>query len=183
MTVINIVVISIALALDASGIALSLGIDRRIQNKDILFFVFTFGFFQGLFAFIGGFLGCLFNFYVFSLPSMIGGIVMSLVGVLMIKEGFTEETKIDKFTFFMKILIGISVSIDAFVVGFSTFNDISSLSIIINYSIIIGLITSFMTSLSFNISRKISKIKFIREYANFLGGIILILFGIKMILF
>ncbi|MBS4536159.1 manganese efflux pump [Clostridium sp. D2Q-14] len=183
MTIINVIVISIALALDASAVALSLGINRKIEDKDILFLIFIFGFFQSLLAFIGGSLGCLFNFYIFALPSLAGGIVIIFVGILMIQEGFSEEKNINKFTLFMKMLIGISVSIDAFVIGFSIFNSINSLSIIINYSIIIGLITSFLTSLSFNISKKISKIKFIREYADFLGGIILILFGIKMILF
>lgn len=183
LTVINIIVISIALALDASGIAVSIGIDKRIKDRDIIFFIFSFGFFQFLLAYLGGYFGCLFNCYIFTLPSVMGGIVIAIVGLLMIKEGFTSDTRIDKFTLIIKILIGISVSIDAFVVGFSTFNNISSLYIIFNYSIIIGLITAFMTSVSFNISSKISKIHFVREYADFLGGIILILFGIKMIFF
>ncbi|MBS4538170.1 manganese efflux pump [Clostridium sp. D2Q-11] len=183
MTVLNIIIISIALALDASGVALSIGIDRRIKDRDKIFFIINFGFFQFLLAFLGGYFGCLFNFYVFKLPSVMGGVIIAIVGIFMIKEGFTEEAKIDKFTFIIKIFIGISVSIDAFVVGFSSFNYISSIIIIINYSIIIGLITAFMTSVSFNISTKISKIKFVREYADFLGGIILILFGIKMIFF
>lgn len=183
MTVLNIIIISVALGLDASGVAVSIGIDRRIKNSDKLFFIISFGFFQFLLALIGGYFGCLFNQYIFTLPSVMGGIVIILVGLFMIKEGLNENTRIEKFNIFIKILIAISVSIDAFVVGFSTFNYIRSLNIIINYSIIIGLITSFMTSVSFNISKKISKINIIKEYADFLGGIILILFGLKMIFF
>lgn len=183
MQVLNIIIISIALALDASGIAFSIGIDRKLKRADKIFFIFSFGFFQFLLAFLGGYFGCLFNIYVFKLSSMMGGIIIILVGIFMIKESLDDNTKLVKFTFIIKIALSISVSIDAFVVGFSTFNSIDSMFIIFDYSIIIGLITTLMTSIAFNISKRLSKINFIKKYADLSSGTILILFGLKMILF
>lgn len=179
----NVIIISIALALDASGIAFSIGIDKRLKKLDKLFFVFSFGIFQFLFAFLGGYFGCLFNIYVFKLSSMMGGIIIIFVGIIMLKESLDNNTNLVKLTLLIKILLSISVSIDAFVVGFSTFNSLNSAFILLDYSVTIGLITCFMTSLAFNISAKLSKIKFIKKYADLSSGIILILFGLKMILF
>mgnify|MGYP006278526125 CR=1 FL=1 len=183
MDLLEIILISIALALDASGVSVSMGIDKKIKKSDIAFFIISFGFFQFLFSFLGGYFGILFNEYVFTLPCKLGGFIIFIVGILMIKEGFCENEKINKFTWYIKLLLGISVSIDAFVVGFSVLNFLNSLFTIFRYSIIIGIITSFMTSISFKISTKIGKMYFVRKYADFLGGIILVFFGIKMMFF
>ncbi|MEL7598338.1 MAG: manganese efflux pump [Clostridiaceae bacterium] len=40
-----------------------------------------------------------------------------------------------------------------------------------------------MSGLAFLISRYLRKIKVVAQYADYVGGIILILFGIKMIMF
>ncbi|MGO1368986.1 MAG: manganese efflux pump [Senegalia sp. (in: firmicutes)] len=183
MNILNVVIISIALALDASGIAFSIGIDKRLKKYDKLFFIFSFGFFQFLLAFLGGYFGVLFNIYVFKLSSMMGGLIIVIVGMIMIKENLSNDTKLVNFTFLIKMILSICVSIDAFIVGFSTFNSLDSSFILLNYSIIIGIVTCFLSALAFSISRYLSKVKFLKKYSAFTSGIILILFGIKMILF
>ncbi|KNF08083.1 putative membrane protein [Gottschalkia purinilytica] len=183
MSIIDLSLVSFALALDAFGVAISVGLDKNINKRIALAFVFSFGFFQFLFASMGGICGSLFNTYVFQLPSKIGGIIILLVGVLMFKEGFSEEKEVKKLNIFLVLLLGICVSIDALVVGFSTFNNIDFKSLIFKNTIFIGMTSSFLTVVAFMISKKIKKNKFINEYMDFLGGLILIIFGLKMILF
>ena len=83
----------------------------------------------------------------------------------------------------MILILGISVSIDAIVVGFTTFNQITSLLTLFVDSILVGLITLFICTIAFFICRYIRKISFVQKYANFLGGIALLIFSIKMIFF
>lgn len=183
MSLVGVVYISVALALDAFGVALSQGLDRGINKKRAILFIISFGFFQFLFAFIGGYCGCLFNRYIFILPTFGGGIIILIAGIFMSLQGFTEDKVIKKSHWYLVIILGISVSIDALVVGFSVFNMLFSKSTLLINSIIVGIITSLFTCVAFAISRHIRKIDFVKEYADFLGGIILILFGIKMIFF
>jgi len=183
MSYIEVVIISIALGLDAFGVAVSLGLDRRINVRKALIFVFSFSFFQFLLVFSGGIGGNLFNKYIFTLPSVIGGIIILLVGILMVKDAFSEEKLVTKINWFVYIFLGLCVSVDAFVVGFSSFNELDDVFLLFDNSVIVGIITALLTILAFAISKKIRGMKFIKEYSDLLGGIILILFGIKMILF
>ncbi len=183
MALFDVMTISVALALDASGVALSLGLDERITKGRKLLSIISFGFFQFLFVFIGGLFGYFFNTYIYSLPSIVGGIIILAVGILMFREGFSKEEKFDNIKWYIILILGISVSIDALVVGFSTFNNFLSNYILFKNSLIVGIITSLLTAIAFLISKTICKICFIKKYSDFLAGIILILFGIKMIFF
>ncbi|MTI48271.1 MAG: hypothetical protein FH761_10540 [Firmicutes bacterium] len=173
--------IGVALGLDAFGVGLSLGLDRRITKKLALLFVISFGFFQYFFVFIGGLVGNFFNTYIFAIPNVIGGIIILLVGILMFKEGLSQEEKFPRIHLTLIFILGICVSIDALVVGFSSFNIFYLKEVLFKNSIIVGFITAFLTGCAFIISKHIRKVNFVKEYAEFLGGIILILFGLKMI--
>ncbi len=183
MSLIEVLAISVALALDAFGVALSVAIDDRINKTKTLLLIFSFGFFQFLFAFVGGFSGNLFDKYIYTLPSLVGGIIILLVGIFMFKEGLSDEQKIKEIHWYIIIILGISVSIDALVVGFSTFNKLYSLYKLFIYSLIVGIVSWVLTAFSFLISKHVRRIHFVKEYSTFLGGVILILFGIKMIFF
>lgn len=175
--------ISLALGLDAFGVGLSLGLDKRITRKLAFLFVLSFGFFQYLFVFLGGIAGNLFNTYIFMIPNVVGGVIILLVGVIMFKEGLSNDEGIPKIHLYLVIMLGICVSIDALVVGFSSFNVFHLTRILFRNSVIVGSVTCLLTALSFIISKYIRKVDFVREYAELLGGIILILFGMKMIIF
>ncbi|MTI69307.1 MAG: hypothetical protein FH751_03485 [Firmicutes bacterium] len=183
MSHLEVLIISLALALDAFGVSLSLGLDKRITKKSAIISIISSGFFQFLFVYIGGFFGCLFNRYIFTLPSMVGGVIIFFVGLLMIKEGFNKDENFKKLHILIIIFLGMTVSIDALVVGFSTFNILINKYILLKNSIIVGIVTSFLCLIAFFICKKIRRIEFFKEYADFLGGVILILFGIKMIFF
>ncbi|NEZ47199.1 hypothetical protein FDF74_08250 [Clostridium niameyense] len=183
MGIYDIFVIALALSLDAFGVMLCISINEEIKLKNKLSFAISFAFFQFLFAFIGGYGGFLFTRYIMSMPKIIGGFIISLVGVLMIKEGFQKKQECIFCRKSMYCILGISVSIDALVVGFTTLNFINNLIILMQMTLIIGVVTLFMCVIGITISKYIKKIAIISEYADYIGGFILILFGIKMILF
>jgi putative Mn2+ efflux pump MntP len=83
----------------------------------------------------------------------------------------------------MYFVLGMSVSIDAMVVGFTAFHDINNIFLIFRNTIFIGFITLVMSLGAFFLARYLKKINAIGKYADYLGGIILIIFGLKMIFF
>lgn len=180
MDLINVIAVAVALAMDACGVSLSLGIRKELEYNQKVKYILSFGFFQFLFSFLGAILGIFFENHIASVPSIIGGIAISIVGVVMVKEGMEEKSEDYLKNGAMYFILGISVSIDALVVGFTLFNKVSGIGIISLYTLIIGLISCILSGLSFCIAGKISNIDFISKYADYIGGAILIIFGIKM---
>lgn len=183
MDINSLLLIAIALSLDAFGVAISIGITKGVQNKNKAAFCISFGFFQFLFSIIGAYAGFLFNTYIAAVPKIIGGIIIAIVGIIMIKEGMDEKSENLLLHPKMYIILGVSVSIDAMVIGFTALNKIQSFSEILSQTLIIGAVTLVISATAFVISKYLRKIEMISKYADFIGGIILMLFGLKMILF
>ena len=181
MNLYDVVLIAIALAMDAFGVTLGIGLNPILKKEHKVKFVLSFAFFQFLFTYVGGSLGYLFDTYITNIPSMAGGIIMGIVGMLIIIDGFKEKELLIKNS--TCIILGISVSIDALVIGFTAFHQISRNLLLCVNSVLIGLITLFICTFGFFICRYIKKIHFVTRYANFFGGIALIFFGFKMIFF
>lgn len=168
--------IAFALSLDAFGVAISVGLKHSLKiNKKILV-ILSFGFFQFFLSSAGLVIGKLFNQYVFKIPNFICGLTIMIIGILMIKEAMQngEESIIIKPGIF--IILGISVSIDALMIGFTVINKFV-------HTIFIGIITLLMTIIAFFIAKYLKKIEIIERYSQYLGGIILILFGVKILIF
>jgi putative Mn2+ efflux pump MntP len=83
--------IALALSLDAFGVAICIGLNNQVKRKNKVYFAFSFGFFQFLCSITGAYAGFLFNMYIAAVPKVIGGIVIALVGILMIKEGLENK--------------------------------------------------------------------------------------------
>lgn len=182
MSIENILLIGIALAMDASAIAISIGINPVVSKRGKVMFALSFTFFQFLFSLLGAYWGLLFETYVASIPNIIGGMIIAFVGVMMIKEGMEDEESesiLDSFK--MYIILGISVSIDALVVGFTALSYTNYILDLILNSVIIGSVTLVLSLTAFFVSKYIRSLSFISKYADYIGGIILIIFGIKMI--
>lgn len=181
----DIIIVGVALAMDALGVTISVGLNSKVKRDSKVKFILAFAFFQFLLFFIGAIAGYYFETYVTTIPNLIGGITMGLVGAMMIKEGFQAEDRNDEFLLkkAMPIILGVSVSIDALVVGFTVFHtEAISLVVLVN-SIVVGLITLCICTTGFYLCRFIRKLDFITKYADFFGGIILITFAIKIIFF
>ncbi len=182
----GILLIPVALALDAFGVSLSLGFSNKYRLRELFIFCLSFGFFQFLFSLTGGVFGGLVNSYILSIPKVFGGIVILGVGALMFKEALKKDDEdFDKGGKNLKslyITLGISVSIDALVVGFTAYN-LQRFNIIILNTLLIGLVTLILSLFGVFLSMRLRKVHFIEKYADFLGGLMLIAFGVKMIFF
>lgn len=185
MSLKELIIIGIALAMDALGISLSIGLNPVVKRDIKIKYILSFAFFQFLFFFVGGIFGYLFEKYVVAIPNIVGGIAIGVVGIMMFKEGLESEEKDHKLLLkkSMIIILGISVSIDALVIGFTACHHIGSYILMGVNSIMIGLITLLICTTGFFLCRYIRRLDFVTRYADFLGGIILIIFAIKMIFF
>ena len=183
MTIEDLMIIALAVSLDAFGVAVAIGINDKATIVNKLCFALSFGFFQFLCSFIGGVGGKLFTENVASVPCMLGGIVIAIVGILMIKEGMEEKDDNVILTFKMYFVLGISVSIDAIVVGFIAFSSIGSIATLGLTTAIVGIVTMAMSLIAFILAKFLGKINVVGKYGDYIGGIILILFGLKMIFF
>ena len=183
MDLFDVIIIAIALAMDAFGVTLGIGLNPILKREHKIKFVLSFAIFQFLLTYVGGCLGYLFDTYVTSIPNIAGGIIMGMVGLLMIMDGYKEKENTILIKNTTCVILGISVSIDALVIGFTAFHHVGGNIILGVYSILIGLITMFICSLGFFVCRYIKKVEFVTRYANFFGGFALIFFGLKMIFF
>lgn len=175
--------VALALSLDAFGVAVCIGLNKGVLLRQKIKFCISSAFFQFLFSLLGALAGFFFNTYIASVPKVIGGVIIAVVGVLMIKEGFENKGECPILNPKMYLVLGVSVSIDALVVGFTVFNQISGNFILLQNTIFVGVVTFIMTFIAFAIAKTLTRIALISKYADYLGGIILILFGIKMIFF
>ena len=105
-------------------------------------------------------------------------IILGIIGVNMIREAFSKNEEInDKLDFKNLSILGIATSIDALIIGI-TFA-IMNVNILIA-SLIIFIVTFIMSIIGLKIGN-IFGCKFEKK-AEFLGGVILILIGIKILL-
>ncbi|MCR1935172.1 manganese efflux pump [Clostridium tepidum] len=175
--------LALALSLDAFGIILCISINKNSTFKSIITFVFSFGFFQFALSFLGGYIGINFNKYIFPIPTFVGGVIIIVIGILMLLDGFNEKEKSILFNKSMYFILGISVSIDALVIGFTTLSHISNLFDLLICSLFVGVITAIVCTLGVILSKYIKKIAIISSYIDYIGGAILIFIGLKMLFF
>lgn len=179
----NIILIAVALSLDASGVSMAIGCGTKLNFKKILSLIFSFGFFQFLLAFMGGLFGSYINNKIIIISDLAGGFIILTIGLIFFYEGFKKKEACiyRKLTLIYVAILGISVSIDALGVGFSVLHK-EVLFNMFQMSIIIGIITAIFTSISLYVISYLKKIILVEKFADFIAGFILIIFGINMIL-
>jgi putative Mn2+ efflux pump MntP len=179
----EIILIAIALSLDASGVSMGIACGTKLNFKNKLSLILSYGFFQFLLALTGALLGNFINQSIIEISDITSGIIILIIGIILFREGFKKEEECiyRRLTFISIVILGISVSIDALGVGFSVLHNEMFLEMLYK-SVIIGVIASIFTFLSLIIIRYLKKIIIIEKYADFIAGVILIIFGINMIL-
>ena len=179
-SIISTSLISIALAMDAFSVSMTKGFtQKQITNSQILYYGLFFGGFQALMPILGYFCGNIIASIVESLAPVIGFILLLIIGLNMIRESLSsdDEEITDDFSFKEVTLLAIATSIDAFAVGIT----IALLKdpIIIS-AIIIGIVAFIFSIIGVFIGKKLGHI--FGDKFQILGGIILILIGIKILL-
>lgn len=176
MGIIELIIISISLAMDAFSASICKGLNEtRINLKNSLIVAFYFGLFQTIMPAIGYYLGSFFSDKISAIDHYLAFILLSFIGITMIKEN--NENNNQNINFKEMLILAIATSIDALIVGvtFSFLKVKLFLSIII-----IGIITFILTFIGYNIGLYFG-IKY-RRKAQIIGGIILIIMGLKILL-
>ena len=180
MGIIEIVLIGLSLAMDAFAVSICKGLSMKKMNwKSAIIISLYFGIFQAFMPVVGYFLGSTFESYVTNIDHWIAFILLSLIGGNMIKESFDSEDKKknDKIDFKTMIVLAIATSIDALAIGitFAFFE----VNLLLSISII-GIITFLLSIIGVKIGNKFGD-KY-QNKAELVGGLILVLLGIKILL-
>ena len=176
---IDILLISVGLAMDAFAVSICKGLSfRKINLKKSAIVGLYFGLFQALMPLIGYLFASMFKELIESVDHWIAFILLLSIGIKMIIESFDKDNNIDdNVNFKSMILLAIATSIDALAVGIT----LSFLNINIFIAILmIGIVTFVLSFLGALFGSKISN----KLNVNFeiIGGIILITIGVKILL-
>lgn len=180
MGLIELIILSIGLAMDAFAVAICKGLSMTKMNwKNATIIGLYFGFFQALMPFVGYLLGMNFQEKISNVDHWIAFILLGIIGINMIKEALSEEKDVhnDSIAFKEMLILAIATSIDALAVGI-TFAFLK-VNIILAISLI-GIITFIISVLGVKIGNIFGD-KYERK-AELTGGIILVLLGIKILL-
>lgn len=186
MDVFELVVLSIALAMDAFVVSVAQGIciKRQLVKKGIII-ALLFGLFQGLMPTFGYLIGSSFTQYVNNLDHWIAFILLALIGAKMIYDGFKNEddnevecsVDDDKLDYLKIFTLAIATSIDALAVGFSfAFLEINILIAVSTIAIITFIICFIGVYLGLLFPKRF------KDKTNFIAGVILILIGLRILL-
>lgn len=181
MNTVELLLLGLALAMDAFAVSLSKGVSlRKITFKTAFIIALTFGLFQGLMPVLGFLLGERFEGLMSQFNHWIAFILLALIGLKMLKEAFSEEedeeleSRLDPKEL---ILLGIATSIDAMAVGVS----LAFLKVdLATSAFIIFLVTFLLCFIGVNVGN-LAGTKY-QKKAEILGGIVLILIGLKTLL-
>lgn len=177
----EVILLGIALAMDSLAVSIVNGIKYKNYTKKEMFLAsLSFGVFQGLFPLFGYLVFTPFIKYVDKIDHWIVLILLSYIGIDMIKDSFESEDVIEKseeFTFKVLMVESIATAIDALSVGIAlpdfAINPYLS-------CLIICLCTFIVCIIGHMLGKKVAMI--LKNKALFLGGAILILIGIKEVL-
>lgn len=188
MDLLTLILLAVGLSMDAFAVSICKGLAmKKLSVRHMIIVGAWFGGFQALMPMIGYLLGIQFSRFINSVAPWIAFALLALIGINMIRESFSkeEDEETDALGFKTMLLMAIATSIDALAVGITfacvPVNIIEATALIntVIAVIIIG-ITTFILSM---IGVKVGNI-FGTKYKNkaeFAGGVILILLGIKII--
>lgn len=194
-------IMSVALAMDAFAVSITLGMDGATSSvRQRLKVATSFGFFQGLLFILGIVSLSIVSGNITTYNQYIAGIILIILGARMIKEIFEEEPdncphsvcqkkkcnqvkclrtgKTNKITLRLLVAFGIATSIDALAAG-------------ITYGLIyeevmfplvcVSMVAFVLSYIGATFGKKLSY--WIGNKANLFGGILIVLLGIKSIFF
>lgn len=188
MGIFELFILAVGLSMDAFAVAICKGLaTQKLKPRHMLTVGAWFGGFQALMPLIGYFLGTAFAKYVTAIDHWIALVLLCGIGGNMIKESFEKEEEnececgCDGYAFKTMFVMAIATSIDALAAGISLAMDLNGNN---TYAFIavafIGIITFTLSAVGVKIGN-IYGAKY-KSKAEFAGGAILILLGIKILL-
>lgn len=181
MSIIEIALIGVGLAMDAFAVSICKGLAmRRMNYKKAIIIAAFFGVFQALMPALGYVLGTTFANKMAAIDHWIAFILLALIGANMIKEALSsddDECQDDSLRLGDLIMLSIATSIDALAVGitFAFFN----VSLLLSVSMI-GIITFIICVIGVKVGNVFGE-KY-KSKAELAGGLILIVMGAKILI-
>ena len=172
--------IGIGLSMDAFAVAICKGLGmERINKRDTLLLALFFGGFQALMPTLGFLLGYRFESFITSIDHWIAFILLALIGGNMIREalGKDDDNENDDFSFKAMLPLAVATSIDALAVGVS----FAFLGVHIVPAVTLIGCTTFVLTLAGGWVGNLFGSRY-KSRAEFTGGVILILIGLKILL-
>lgn len=176
----EVLILAVALSMDAFAVSLGLGakqtnLDQYLALKISIFF----GFFQGFMPLIGYLAGVGLSSFIESIDHWIAFILLSSIGAKMIYDSFAEpiEENISKVTNKVLLILAIATSIDAMAAGFTLTLMAPTIAVSI---FVIGLTTFVFSYIGVFIGSHGGA--YLESKAEFLGGIVLIAIGLKILI-
>lgn len=184
MGIVELVLVSIGLAMDAFAVAICKGLGmKKLNLKHCSIIALFFGVFQAAMPLLGWFLGKQFAGYIASFDHWVAFLLLCFIGIKMVmdalKKDDEQETQCtDTLDLKELTILAIATSIDALAVGI-TLALLPGTNIWLSISVI-GLITFVLSFGGVVIGNKFGS-KYEKK-AELAGGIILILMGCKILL-
>lgn len=180
MSLIEIFLIGVGLAMDAFAVAVCKGLSmKKLDFKKMLIIALYFGLFQALMPLVGFYLGATFESLVTSIDHWIAFGLLGFIGGNMIRESFSDESDNcnDNVDFKTMIVLAIATSIDALAIGITFAFLQTNISLAV---LIIGVVTFALSLLGVKIGNKFGD-KY-ESKAELMGGLILVIIGVKILL-
>ena len=185
MTLLEIFLIGIGLSMDAFAVAICKGLamPNKVDKKGALLIALYFGVFQAVMPTLGWLLGSQFARYVTRLAPWIAFVLLAWIGGNMIRESLSKEEREEEETGSVShkelLVLAVATSIDALAVGVT----FSMLELAVSIGAAVALIgcTTFVISLAGVYVGNVFGAKY-KSKAEFVGGAILILIGVKILL-
>lgn len=194
MEYVTLLLIALSLSLDAFSVSIIDGLTiNDLNKKRMLFICLTFGVFQALMPLIGHLVGLTFIQYIEDYDHWLSLVLLAFVGLKMVYDGVkeiikkrkkndSEEETSKSFSYKLILIQGIATAIDALAIGLTLETSIAPANVYLGI-FIIGVVTFLMCLVGIFLGSKISKLlKGHIEIAQIIGGVILVLIGIKIVL-
>ncbi len=174
------ILISLSLSMDCFAVSCAVAFrEKNIKKRNFYRMASSFGLFQTSMAIMGFLIGKFMHSFIKAIDHWIAFSLLLIIGAKMIYETFEkDENKIKYEPFKIKEVLALSIatSIDSFGVGFT----LSLLGFgILKPAILFGLTSFLITSLGFQIGKKLKK--YFGKKVEIFGGIILIIIGFKIL--
>ena len=176
----ELLILAIALSMDAFAVSLGLGTKQLTHNTWFAIKIgLYFGFFQGFMPLIGYLAGIGLSGIIESIDHWVAFVLLALIGAKMIYESFGEpvEEEISMVTNKVLLILAIATSIDAMAAGFTL--TLMDTSIIVSV-FVIGFITFLFSYAGVLIGSKGGA--FMESKAELVGGVVLIGIGLKILI-
>lgn len=179
MSLFDLVLIAVSLSMDAFAVSICKGLSvHKVQFRHALICGIWFGGFQAGMPALGYFLGDRFSALLTRFGPWIAFLLLAFIGANMVKESFgVDETLDDDYSAKAMLPLAVATSIDAFAVGVG----FAAMQVQILPAVaLIGCITCLLSGIGVKVGAIFGD-KY-RAPAERIGGIVLILIGLKTLL-